>query len=148
MSAAREVARKILGVPWSETAPVRRKLNAAEALIELHAEQARAEERERFVKAQGAAAALAPEVPHEVIAAWLARELADFQMVIDHCEKTYCYFSRGKVSKAQTLPEVVIAIADDADSEELAGRRRAVMAALARGPGLEALKEEIEEALS
>ena len=149
MSAAREVARKILGFPRSETAPVRRKLDAAEAVIEQHAEQARAEERERFARASDTAAKLAPEVPPEVIDAWLGRELADFRMVMNHCSEVYCHFTRDRISKPQTLPREVITVAEDLENEELEERRVAVRAIVAKiGGDTEELLADIEDALS
>jgi len=76
------------------------------------------EERARFVAAHESAAESIPECPPEVIDGWLARELADYKMVIDHCTAVYCHVTRDRVSKPQTLPSVVIAIADDFATED------------------------------
>lgn len=40
-------------------------------------------------------------------------ELADFHMVVDHCSKVYDHFTNGRISKPQTLPSEVIAVAED-----------------------------------
>ena len=48
----------------------------------------------------------------------LADELADFRMVMDHCSEIYMHFSRGRISKPNTLPREVIAVAEDCDTEE------------------------------
>lgn len=43
----------------------------------------------------------------------LRNELADIHMLEHHCSTVYSHVTRGQVSKATTLPEVVIGIADD-----------------------------------
>ena len=82
--------------------------------------EGREEERARFVAAHESAAESILECPAEVIDGWLARELSDYKMVIDHCTAVYCHVTRGRVSKPQTLPGEVIAIADDFATEDCA----------------------------
>ena len=95
-----------------------RDLRAATTRIEEAKAEGAAEERSRFVAAHEAAAESAPECPAEVIAGWLARELADFQMVINHCTEVYVHVTRDRISKPHTLPGEVIALHDDFLTEE------------------------------
>lgn len=43
----------------------------------------------------------------------VADEMADYAMVIDHASRVFCDITSGRISKPNTLPEVVIAVADD-----------------------------------
>lgn len=47
------------------------------------------------------------------------RELFDFATLMDAASKVYCHVSGGMISKHNTLPEVVIAVATDKDNEAL-----------------------------
>jgi hypothetical protein len=132
----------------SHTVEVQR-INALQVQLAERAGQARREERERFARASDTAAKLAPEVPPEVIMAWLGRELDDFQMVIRHCEEVYSHFTRDRISKANTLPSEVIRVAEDLENAELEQRRVAVRKILDDIEGdVDDLKSAIEEALS
>jgi len=46
---------------------------------------------------------------------WCA-DLADLNMLIDHLSRTYDHFTEGRISKPNTKPEEVFAIADDLES--------------------------------
>lgn len=48
----------------------------------------------------------------------IAAEGKDFGMVIDHLSRTYYHFTNGQVSKPNTLPEVVFALAEDIARKE------------------------------
>ena len=54
---------------------------------------------------------------YEQVDAWMQAELADFSMVVDHCSRIYDEVTGGRVSKPNTLPEVVIGIANDLERE-------------------------------
>lgn len=47
-----------------------------------------------------------------------AAEMADFEMIIGHCTEAYGWMSGYQVSKPNTLPTAVIAIAEDRRTEE------------------------------
>lgn len=55
----------------------------------------------------------------ETVAGWMKAELADYDMVLNHCAEIYMHFSRGRISKQNTLPREVIAIAEEFDSEDI-----------------------------
>jgi len=55
--------------------------------------------------------------PDWLLDKWMANELADFKMVMDHCSKIYMHFSGGRISKPNTLPEEVISIAEELEQE-------------------------------
>lgn len=46
-------------------------------------------------------------------------EWHDFRMIIRHCATIYCHFSGGRISKPNTLPDEVIAVANDLESERV-----------------------------
>jgi len=46
-------------------------------------------------------------------------ELHDYAMVMDHCTKIYDHFSRGRISKPNTLPSAVIVVAEDLLTEDI-----------------------------
>lgn len=48
------------------------------------------------------------------------RELHDVHWLVDHCEKAYYWMTNGRVSKCNTEPETVIAIAEDIRNEDIA----------------------------
>lgn len=58
----------------------------------------------------------------------VADEMADYAMVIDHASRVYCHITSSRISKPNTLPEVVIAEADDLErhrqEEAIAEERR------------------------
>jgi hypothetical protein len=53
----------------------------------------------------------------ETVAQWLKDELADYDMVMEHCSEVYYHFSGGRISKPQTLPSEVIAVAEELRSQ-------------------------------
>lgn len=55
--------------------------------------------------------------PADVIRHWLDNELADFAMVIRHCSTVYSEVTGGRISKPTTLPEEVLAVANDLETE-------------------------------
>lgn len=57
--------------------------------------------------------------PMNVIGHWLDNELADFAMVIRHCSTVYSEVSGGRISKPTTLPEEVLAVANDLETERV-----------------------------
>lgn len=77
--------------------------------------------------------------PMNVIGHWLDNELADFAMVIRHCSTVYSEVSGGRISKPTTLPEEVLAVANDLETERV---EEAIAEALA------AEREKIEALLS
>jgi hypothetical protein len=62
---------------------------------------------------------LAAPDPGKSLAQRIRDEFADFQMVIGHCSEVYDHFSRGRISKPNTLPSEVISIANDVESEDI-----------------------------
>jgi hypothetical protein len=56
-------------------------------------------------------------------------------MLIDHLSRTYSHFTDGRISKPNTLPEEVFALADDLATEEV---EQAVREALQEGDGIDA----------
>jgi hypothetical protein len=63
----------------------------------------------------------------------LQKDLVDMKMLIDHLTRTYDHFSRGRISKPNTLPEEVFKVAEELDmadiDEELAELRQIKSAA-------------------
>src|ERR1044072_1705643 len=55
---------------------------------------------------------VAPD-PSKSLAQRIRDEFADFQMVLDHCTQTYAHFSGDRISKPQTLPREVFAVAEE-----------------------------------
>lgn len=49
----------------------------------------------------------------------LARELADYKMILGFTSKVYDHITGGLISKPNTLPEVVIQVATDVENEAL-----------------------------
>jgi hypothetical protein len=60
---------------------------------------------------------LAAPDPEKPLAERIRDEFHDFQMVIHHCSVIYGYVTEGRISKPNTLPEVVMAEADDRERE-------------------------------
>jgi len=44
-------------------------------------------------------------------------ELADYATVLEHCTHIYSHFTDGRISKANTLPEEVIQVAEELENE-------------------------------
>ncbi len=42
----------------------------------------------------------------------------DFNMLVDHLSETYCHFSGGRISKPNTLPREVFAVAEELRQED------------------------------
>jgi hypothetical protein len=85
------------------------------------------------------------EPPPELIDRWFQNELADYRMVLRHCSETYDHFTEGRISKPNTLPREVFAVA-----EELAQERFAEMVkdeVEARTDALQADRDRLAEAL-
>jgi len=59
------------------------------------------------------------EARTEKMQEWIDAELNDFHMMYDHLSRTYDYFSGGRISKPQTLPEEVFRVAADRQEEEI-----------------------------
>ena len=57
--------------------------------------------------------------PPELLEKWMQNELSDYRMVLDHCTRIYSHFSRGRISKPNTLPEEVIAVAEEFDQHDI-----------------------------
>lgn len=62
---------------------------------------------------------VAPD-PTKTLAQRIQDAFADFQMVLDHCARIYDHFSRGRISKPNTVPEEVITLAEDFETEDRA----------------------------
>jgi hypothetical protein len=56
--------------------------------------------------------------PDRLLNKWLKNELKDLHMLIEHCTKIYSWATTGRVTKPNTLPEVVIEIAEELRKEE------------------------------
>lgn len=54
---------------------------------------------------------------HRILVEEICKELHDFYMILDHCSRTYDYFSEGRISKPNTYPEEVFAVAQDLEAE-------------------------------
>ena len=132
-------------------------LEDAAAHLESQAEQiARLEgERDAAVKAMDDVAAPDGE---KSLAQRICDEFADFQMVIRHCSEIYDYVTEGQVSKPNTLPSVVKALADYAttkaceeavkdETEPLLARAEAAEQRLARLEGTLRAWKDAREAL-
>lgn len=94
--AAKEIARRHL----TQTAALQKKLTAVE--------KERDEANEALESKRG-----------ETVAGWMKAELSDYDMVLNHCAEIYMHFSRGRISKQNTLPREVIAIAEEIDSQDI-----------------------------
>ncbi|WP_137009575.1 hypothetical protein [Aquitalea aquatilis] len=82
-------------------------------------------------RAQPAGEAVADEVEREWNETWrdivapngtidisqLKKELADYSMLLDAAPKVYMHVTGGKISKPNTLPEIVCSVADDYTTE-------------------------------
>lgn len=81
------------------------------AFLEAHVAdlRARAERLEREIA----------QPPVELLERWMQNELSDYRMVIDHCTRTYSHFSRGRISKPNTLPEEVIREAEEFETRDI-----------------------------
>lgn len=93
---------------------------------------------------------VAPD-PSKELAQRIHYEFADFKMVVDHCSEVYDHFSRGRISKPNTLPREVITLADDfatqdvkeAVAEETQELREGLAAVTARLRDVEAERDKL-----
>jgi hypothetical protein len=89
-----------------------------------HDEKTRADKAEATVReleeASHALDELVAPDPEKSLAQRIRDEFADFQMVIDHCTEVYDHFSRGRISKPNTLPREVISEAEGFAQEDTA----------------------------
>jgi len=62
----------------------------------------------------------------------LNNEIHDVQMLEEHCSRVYAYMTDGRITKATTLPEVVIATFEDLDTERQEERDKAILDKLSK----------------
>lgn len=67
------------------------------------------------------------------------RELYDYARMIQDVSEVYDHITRGAISKPDTLPEVVIAVADDVLSDIFVAERNETLSAVADGDPVELL---------
>lgn len=61
---------------------------------------------------------VAPD-PSKSLVQRIRDEFADFQMLVEHCSKIYYHVTDGQISKPNTIPEAVIRVAEDLESERI-----------------------------
>jgi hypothetical protein len=71
----------------------------------------------KLAAASAALDALVAPDPEKSLALRICDEFADFQMVIDHCSKIYAHVTNGRISKPNTLPSVVLSVAEELEEE-------------------------------
>jgi hypothetical protein len=62
-------------------------------------------------------AELLGQPPAALLDRWMDNELADYGVVLKHCSEVYDYLSGGRISKPNTLPSEVIALAERLEHE-------------------------------
>lgn len=90
---------------------------AGEVLPLIAACERLAQEQARLREAEQALDEVVAPDPDKPLAQRIRDEFADFQMVLHHCSVIYDYVSGGRISKPNTLPDVVKAEADDRERE-------------------------------
>lgn len=73
-----------------------------------------------FAEGQFGVLELPPDTcEHSPLTRSLCNELADVAMLISHCTEVYCHFSGGRISKPNTLPAEVVAVAEELENERV-----------------------------
>lgn len=89
---------------------------STQQLVDVWRAEVEAQARE-IAEASAALDGYAAPDPDKPLAQRIRDELADFQMVIRHCAEIYCHVTDSRISKPNTLPSEVIAVADDLEAE-------------------------------
>lgn len=71
----------------------------------------------------------------------LGKEIADQRMYAEHAQRAYCHMTNDRITKPNTLPSAVIAVADDIASDETLCDRRTLISELREGLDSEAVAE-------